>query len=263
MQMEPLAYMNTIEEGTNGFKKYLRIFVRQHAILRPAASFFLRQLYTVGSLWSRLTRRSSIERYLHKHAVRSLHLGCSANIHKGWLNTDLRVLGRRAIFLDATRPFPLPDDSIDYVFSEHMIEHVSYLQGLFMLRECYRVLKPGGRIRIATPNLEFLLKLHSREPKPDAEEYVTWFRSRNMPHCETIGPAFVINHYFYNWGHCFIYDRATLEGAFREVGLKTLEWCAVGESACPVLRNLEKHGDILASERWNVFETMVLEGVKP
>lgn len=243
--------------------EYLRSFVRHYPVLRPAAGFFLRHLYTVGSFWSWLIRWPLITRYLQDHAVRSLHLGCSANIYEGWLNTDFRVLGRGAIFLDATRPFPLPDGSIDYVFSEHMIEHVSYSQGLFMLRECCRVLKPGGRIRIATPNLEFLLKLHSGEPRPDAEEYLAWFRSRHMPHLAASSPAFVINHYFYNWGHCFIYDHSTLEGAFREAGLTPLEWCAVGESTCPVLRYLERHGDVLGSDRWNAFETMVLEGIKP
>jgi predicted SAM-dependent methyltransferase len=54
----------------------------------------------------------------------------------------------------------------DYVFSEHMIEHVSYAEGLLMLRECLRVLKPGGRIRIATPSLEVLLDLYKPSKTP-------------------------------------------------------------------------------------------------
>ena len=64
------------------------------------------------------------------------------------------------MYLDATQTFPLPDCSFDYIFSEHMIEHVTYQNGKRMILECYRVLKPGGLLRISTPDLSFLVDLY-------------------------------------------------------------------------------------------------------
>ena len=76
--------------------------------------------------------------------------------------------GPQFVYMDATALFPLPDASFDYIFSEHVIEHMSYADGGRMLRECLGVLKPGGRIRIATPNLVRLLGLYAARPERDA-----------------------------------------------------------------------------------------------
>jgi predicted SAM-dependent methyltransferase len=55
------------------------------------------------------------------------------------------------VFLDATTPFPFDCGTFDYIYCEHMIEHISWQKGQTMLRECHRVLKPRGVMRIATP----------------------------------------------------------------------------------------------------------------
>ena len=55
----------------------------------------------------------------------------------------------RVVYMDATEPFPLPSQSFDAVHCEHVIEHVAYEAGMTMLRECRRVLRPGGVLRIA------------------------------------------------------------------------------------------------------------------
>jgi predicted SAM-dependent methyltransferase len=244
-------------------KEQIRTLVKRHPGLQPSARFFLDLSFQCRTLLSRLTRRSVIRRYLESHQVRGLHLGCGANLIPGWLNTELTVAHAGAVFLDATRPFPLPDNSMDFVFSEHMIEHVPHAQGMNLLRESFRVLKPGGHIRIATPDLAVILGLLSAEPNTEASEYVQWFRARHLHDFGGAGAASVINCFFYSWGHRFIYDRFNLETSFRSAGFADLEWRIVGESAHEGLRNLEHHGDASGSPRWNIFETMILEGRKP
>jgi predicted SAM-dependent methyltransferase len=80
--------------------------------------------------------------------------------------------------------------------AEHMIEHVEYQAAQVMLRECFRVLKPGGRVRCATPDLRVLLELHSRQKTDDQIDYIDWSISRFMPGVQECKDVFVINNFF-------------------------------------------------------------------
>ena len=106
-----------------------------------------------------------IERYLSAHPVAKLHIGCGGNQLAGWLNTELCPRGDE-VFLDATRPFPFDDHTFALIYSEHMIEHIPYGSAAHMVRECFRVLEPGGTIRLVTPNLAFLRSLLEGPPDP-------------------------------------------------------------------------------------------------
>jgi SAM-dependent methyltransferase len=99
-----------------------------------------------------LSDPQTIREYLEAHTVRKLQLGAGANNVPGWLNSDIMPEGG-SIYLDATGTYPLADGSFHYIFAEHLIEHLSWEDGLKMLKECYRVLAPGGKLRIITPNL--------------------------------------------------------------------------------------------------------------
>src|SRR5207302_61128 len=125
----------------------------------------------------------------------------------GWLNTDMSPTDGSVIYLDVTKTFPLREDSVDYIFAEHLIEHVDHDGGQLMLRECWRVLKPDGKIRIATPDLEALIGLHGREQTHGQQRYVEWIISKCLPEVDSCKDVFVINNAFRAWGHRFLYDR--------------------------------------------------------
>lgn len=55
------------------------------------------------------------------------------NIMDGWLNTDFYPR-KNVPFLNVLKPLPFPDNSFDYVFSEHMVEHIPFESTLFFLR---------------------------------------------------------------------------------------------------------------------------------
>jgi len=67
-----------------------------------------------------------------------LQIGAADNNKPGLLNTDIEPSIGQA-YLDASKPFPLPDRSFK-VFSEQVIEHITYETGLVMLKESYRIL---------------------------------------------------------------------------------------------------------------------------
>ena len=208
--------------------------------------------HALRRLLGRLRRGGQISSYLTAHDVRKLHLGAGQNVLEGWLNADLHDYGRRDIvYLDVRQRFPLPSDSFDLVFSEHMLEHLTYADGQQCLRESLRVLKPQGRVRIATPSLERIARLYDGAELQ--ERYVRWAVETLEPEVHAPLAGVVVNNFFRSWGHRFIYDPHTLRHALESAGFVDVEEKTIGE--------LEGH--LADAPEFNEYETFVLEARKP
>jgi SAM-dependent methyltransferase len=207
-------------------------------------------------------RDQRVATYLAESTCPRLAIGVWKLPLEGWLNTDLNPVGPDVLPLDVTKPFPFDSDVFDYVASEHMIEHVSLGAGRHMLAESLRVLKPGGRIRIATPDLQRYLQLFSPQLTPVQREFVDWMVQTFMPDALPAYPTYVLNNLFYNFGHQAIYDFILLSAMVRDVGFEDVKEYPPGVSDCEVLRGIEMHGKAVG-EDINEYETMVLEARKP
>lgn len=205
-------------------------------------------------------RRLKIVRYFRSRSDFKLHLGAGTNYLAGWLNTDI-VFHPGFLYLDAASNFPFANNTFQYVFSEHMIEHLSAKEGELMLKECWRVLKPGGRIRLATPNLEKVLSLSYSNKTAMEKQYARRLGEVFFPKQNKSG-VYLMNYYFHAWGHRFIYDRRTLGETVKKIGFIDVRFHQAGKSTDVCLRNIESHGFVLGEEI-NRFETMVVEAVKP
>lgn len=167
---------------------------------------------TVNERYYKPRTKHIIENYIRQVTVKKLHIGAQSNVLEGWLNVDLYTpLNSSVAFMDASMDFPLEDQTFEYVFSEHMIEHIQLHEADRMLKECYRVLKPGGKIRIATPGLDKLFKLDltSLEGKQYFDEMVRpayALHKIDIP----LEQSFLINYITYNFGHRFIYSTESL-----------------------------------------------------
>jgi predicted SAM-dependent methyltransferase len=204
---------------------------------------------------TRLRRRRRIDAYLRAHSAPKLQLGTGSNLLEGWLNTDVYDETRqgRVVYLDARRRFPFSDGTFDRVFSEHMIEHLSYADARRCLRECLRVLKPGGRLRVATPSLEHIAHLYDHEGERE-KRYIRWSIDTFVPEADAYLPGFVLNNFLRDWGHRFVFDEATLRHALEASGFVDVERSSVGD--------LEHHGTMIPPE-FNELETLVLEARRP
>jgi predicted SAM-dependent methyltransferase len=212
---------------------------------------------------ARVGRRRRVEAYLETHDVRRLQLGTGSNPYAGWLNTDVVDFRRRneVVYLDATKPFPLPDDAFDTVFSEHMIEHLTYADGLHCLSECFRVLRPGGRIRVATPSLRRVAALYRDDLSNLQRRYLDWAVEVFVEHADVALPGFAVNNMLRNFGHQFVYDEQTLAHVLTLAGFVDLKEWPVGESDEPALAGRERH--MRSAAEFNAYETLVLEARKP
>ncbi|SDS75958.1 class I SAM-dependent methyltransferase [Actinopolymorpha singaporensis] len=208
-------------------------------------------------------RRRIIDNYLATHGIRRLQIGAGRTSLDGWLSTDISPGPYGSVFLDASKAFPFDDAVFDTVYSEHMIEHISWDDGLFMLSEIRRVLKPGGVVRIATPDLAVLLSLYGRDQSALGEKYVRWITDEFLPQVDVYDASFVINNAFRNWGHQFLYDGNLMEMAMSRAGFADIRRCSPGESSHADLRAVESHGKHVADEEMAAFETMVYEGARP
>lgn len=213
-------------------------------------------------------QKKIIDNYLKNNEIKKLQIGCGSNILEGWLNTDLN--GTETIaYLDAGERFPIESGTFDFVYSEHLFEHLKVEQQLNMLKESYRILKKGGLMRIATPSLEFLYKLYADPNTLENKQYVNW-AIENIPILKAVNDliidteehyCYVINNFFKAWGHQIIHNFSSIKKLALQCGYSQVRRCNVGESNMPILRNIEKHGTIIP-KNINLVETMVIEIIK-
>lgn len=205
-----------------------------------------------------------IDNYLSGDYPKKLHIGCGSRPLNGWLNSNFYPRSLKILHLDATQTFPFKDHSFDYIFSEHMIEHITYPQGEAMLKECFRVLKPGGKIRLSTPDFQFLVDLYQAELSPHQSAYkkwmIEWMNSRSPNEAPFEGGVFIINNFMKDWGHQFIYDEKTLRFALQQAGFSEISGRPLNESPDEVFNKLENH--LRYPPGFLALETITLEGTK-
>ncbi|CAG2148885.1 class I SAM-dependent methyltransferase [Cupriavidus numazuensis] len=119
------------------------------------------------------------------NTFKKYNLGCGDKIYKDFLNIGYwQHLERGQLYtgmngqdgsymlnLDLKEGIPAHDGSLDLVYHSHMLEHLGYLDGIAFIQECYRVLAPGGKMRILVPDLELWAKAYLSSDRFFLEEY--------------------------------------------------------------------------------------------
>ncbi|XAL98224.1 methyltransferase domain-containing protein [Phycisphaeraceae bacterium D3-23] len=87
-----------------------------------------------------------------------VNLGCGDRFHRDWLNLDLTSCAPEVTACDLRHGIPLGDNTADACYSSHILEHLRPCDGHAFIAEQCRVLKPGGVIRVAIPDLETICR---------------------------------------------------------------------------------------------------------
>jgi len=196
-------------------------------LLTPGQHYFLRALVPLGMelrlYIAHLRGCWRARRHVDAKGLK-LNLGCGSNDRPGWVNIDA---GPNADFmLDLRRRLPFSDNSAEIIYSEHFFEHLGYPNtACFHLRECHRVLAPGGIVSLGVPHGEKYVRLYLEElasGRTDIEppgSYAGWARS----------PMERLNFIFHQAyredfaEHRFAYDFQTLSKRLDEAGFVDIE----------------------------------------
>jgi glycosyltransferase involved in cell wall biosynthesis/predicted SAM-dependent methyltransferase len=175
--------------------------------------------------------------------MKKLNLGCGPKIIQNWENLDIEP-GPGGITCDLRGKLPYEDSSVSYIYSEHFIEHLTKDDLTKLLKECYRVLQPGGVIRLITPDLRVI-----------ARDYLgnRYDRYHEVGHYPMSACDF-INESMHNWGHTYLYDFNELEMITREVGFYQILRGDHQKSKHKNLENLETRAYV---------SDLIIEATKP
>jgi predicted SAM-dependent methyltransferase/glycosyltransferase involved in cell wall biosynthesis len=160
-----------------------------------------------------------------------LNIGCGNRKLPGFVNID--VIKGADIRHDVRKGIPYGDGCIDFMFSEHFLEHLTQREGIEFLRECRRVLKPGGTVRIAMPDLDTLVgRYHHEDWRGDGDMFKLGFEWVNN-RCEMLNIA------MREWGHRWVYNDEELKRVADLAGLLERGRMDRGVSEIPELVGLE------------------------
>ena len=117
-----------------------------------SVAFGVSRLLRVHEMQESLTNRMLIKSAMEEGELR-LHLGCGAQVLGGWVNVDMRSRPGVVVMKLPEGLERLDNNSVRYIYASHLLEHLEYPgEALATVRECYRILSPGGVLRCGARN---------------------------------------------------------------------------------------------------------------
>jgi SAM-dependent methyltransferase len=92
--------------------------------------------------------------------LKMLNVGCGRHFHPDWVNIDIAPSDPRVIAHNVLDKIPFPEESFDVVYHSSVLEHLPKWSAPDFIAECYRVLVPGGVLRVGIPDLETICRLY-------------------------------------------------------------------------------------------------------
>lgn len=163
-----------------------------------------------------------------------VNIGAGPFGETGWINIDISRLRNISFTYDCRRKLPFRDSTVSKIRCEHFLEHLYFIDEVpIFLKQCYRVLKPGGLLRIVVPDGEKILRAYfSGEWNAIGINPSNW-----------LTPMDAVNFVFHQNGeHKFCYDFLTLETVLKAAGFSTIMKQAYSKSLDKALeKDLENH----------------------
>lgn len=155
--------------------------------------------------------------------MKKIHLGAGSNHLEGWENYDREV--------DLRERLPFGDGTIDRIFCEHTIEHITQAQGCRFLEECFRVLGNDGRLRLSFPT--------PPEPLSFSGDYRLLIANELGVPAQEVTSDKALRAMFWHWGHSSIWTPQIAIAVCKAIGFSGgfREW--YGESNDPELRGID------------------------
>lgn len=199
-----------------------------------------------------------------------VNLGCGLAVAKGWTNVDASLnalfaswpkaahkllyrlsganryyspeqycdLLEKHVFLhhDLSHSIPLKDETADFIYSSHFLEHLFKRDAERLLKDCYRVLRPGGVVRVCVPDLAYAVSLYIRGEKE--RMLASYF--------------FVEDKESFLARHKYMYDFDLLKSSLEKVGFSQVVRCDYCQGETPDLDKLDNRPE----------ETLFVEAIK-
>ena len=159
-------------------------------------------------LYGALIRNKRIQMRKLKQSPRHyLNVGCGPNINNKFINLDYFWTPALDLCWDITKSLPFDDNTLNGVYAEHCLEHISFSSCQKAIGEFFRILRPGGVIRIVVPDAELYMNLYVRSKNGEAVRF-PYVTDQDIE--EGYTPIMSVNRVFRNHGHHFAYDFETL-----------------------------------------------------
>lgn len=155
-------------------------------------------------------------------AKMKINFGCGSNLLDGWINKDAEC--------DIRKPLPFADGVADRILAEHVCEHVTHQEAWNFFVECKRILKRGGVLRVAIPDV-------TRMSKKMTDEYRNAVKAGG--HGDNPIRAAIFSH-----GHQAAWNQDLLITFLQAIGFKA-EKVEMGKSKNSDLVGVEGHGKVV------------------
>jgi len=189
------------------------------------------KIFSVYEMFSYLRYRSLIEKVREKNDLK-LHLGCGGKTLAGWINIDMQL---KSEILTMKLPRGLKrfdESSARCIYTSHFLEHLEYPRdALEFVKQCYRILIPGGGLRIVVPGIEKIISAYVRDNrdffKLQEEMHPSWCTTK-------------LEHLMYalqqDGQHKFGYDFETMGKLLSQAGFKNIVQSGYNQSEVEDLR---------------------------